>query len=145
MRVSLGASVEGGLTSAPVPASGRRADHLGSQARGDGDDGSVTAEFAVLLPVVVLVLGVVAALTVGATTQLRCVDAARVAARAASLGEDDAAVAGAARRVAGAGAHVVVDRVDGWADVTVEAGVGPDLPLLGGLVVRGTASARVEP
>lgn len=105
----------------------------------------MTAEFAVLLPVVVLVLGVVAGLAAGATAQLRCIDAARVAARAAALGEDDMAVSGIARRVAGAGARVVVTRADGWVDVTVESGVGPDVPLLGGFVVRGTASGRAEP
>jgi hypothetical protein len=95
--------------------------------------------------VVVLVLGVVAALTAGATTQLRCVDAARVGARVASIGADDATVAEAVRRVAGTGARVVVSRADGWVDVVVEAGVGPDLPLVGGLVVRGAATGRAEP
>jgi len=105
----------------------------------------VTVELAVLLPVVVLVLGVVAALTVGATTQLRCVDAARVGARAAALGEDDVTVAALARRAAGAGAHVVVARADGWVDVTVEASIGPALPLLGDLAVHGAATGRAEP
>lgn len=117
----------------------------GGAGRSARDRGSVTAELAVLLPVVVLLLGVIAALTAGATTQLRCVDAARVGARAAALGAEDAAVAALARRVAGAAAHVVVSRADGWVDVTVEAAVGPALPVLGGLAVRGAATGRTEP
>ena len=105
----------------------------------------MTAEFAVLLPVVALLPGVVVALVACAAAQLRCADAARVAARVAAIGEDDAAVASAARRVAGAGAWAAVARDDTWVVVTVEATVGPSLPLVGGLVVRGAATAWVEP
>lgn len=134
-----------GRTARDIGRAWRRVGDRGGGDRATGDRGSVTAEFAVLLPVVVLVLGVIAALTAGATTQLRCVDAARVGARAAALGEDDGGVLDAARRVAGPRARVVVSRADGWVDVLVESGVGPDLPLAGSLVVRGTASARAEP
>lgn len=112
---------------------------------GAGDRGSVTAEFAVLLPVVALLLGVVAALAACAGTQLRCADAARAGARVAAIGEDDAAVAAVARRVAGDGARAAVGRDDPWVVVTVEATVGPTLPLVGGLTVRGASTARVEP
>lgn len=105
----------------------------------------MTAELAVLLPVVALLVGVVVALTSGAATQLRCSDAARAGARSAALGDDDAAVARVARRVAGEGARAAVARGDGWVVVTVEATVGPTVPLLGGVVVRGTATAREEP
>lgn len=109
------------------------------------DHGSVTAEFAVLLPVVALLLGVVMALAACAAAQLRCADAARVAARVAAIGEGDTAVASAARRVAGTGARVAVARDDGWVVVSVETTVGPALPLVGGLTVRGTATAWAEP
>jgi hypothetical protein len=60
----------------------------------------VTAEFAVVLPAVVLVL----ALSLGAMglalDQIRCVDAARAGARAASRGDSPAAVTQVARRAA---------------------------------------------
>ncbi len=62
--------------------------------------GMVTAEFAVVLPAVVLVL----ALSLGAIglalDQIRCVDAARVGARAASRGDNPAAVIVVAGRAA---------------------------------------------
>ena len=105
----------------------------------------MTAEFAVLLPVVAVLLGAVVAVTSAAGTQLRCADAARAAARSAALGEPDAAVAAVARRVAGPGASVVVARDDGWVEVVVDETVGPRLPLVGGLTVRGSAVSRTEP
>lgn len=67
---------------------------------GTRERGMVTAEFAVVLPAVVLVL----ALSLGALglalDQIRCVDAARAGARAASRGDSYAAVTQVARRVA---------------------------------------------
>ncbi len=65
-----------------------------------------TAEFAVVLPAVVLVL----ALSLGALglawDQVRCVDAAQTGARAASRGDSAGAVILAARRAAPSGATV---------------------------------------
>jgi len=65
-----------------------------------GEHGMVTAEFAVVLPAVVLVL----ALSLGALglalDQIRCVDAARAGARAASRGDSDGAVILVTRRAA---------------------------------------------
>jgi hypothetical protein len=65
-----------------------------------------TAEFAVVLPAVVLVL----ALSLGslglAWDQIRCVDAARAGARAASRGDSTGAVVLAASRAAPPGAQV---------------------------------------
>jgi hypothetical protein len=105
----------------------------------------VTAEFAVLLPVVALLVGVVVALAAAAGTQLRCADAARSGARAAALGQADSDVAAVARRVGGEGVRVAVGRDGDWVVVTVSGTVGPALPLVGGLVVHGSATARVEP
>lgn len=105
----------------------------------------MTAEFAVLLPVVALLVAVVLGLTAAAATQLRCADAARAGARAAALGDDDAAVAAVARRVAGDGVRVAVGRDDGWVVVSVEGAVGPTFPAVGGLVVQATATGRAEP
>ncbi|MBD3780767.1 MAG: pilus assembly protein [Micrococcales bacterium] len=117
----------------------------GPARRATAERGSVTAEFAVLLPVVVLLLGGVVAVTSTAATHLRCADAARAAARAAALGQSDGEVAAVARRVAGPGAVVAVRHDGGWVEVVVESGVGPALPLVGGLAVRGAATSRAEP
>ena len=76
---------------------------------GGGQRGMVTAEFAVVLPAVVLVL----ALSLGALglalDQVRCVDAARAGARAASRGDSDGAVTLVARRAAPSGAVVSME------------------------------------
>lgn len=67
-----------------------------------------TAEFAVVLPAVVLVL----ALSLGALglawDQIRCVDAARAGARAASRGDSEVAVVLVASRAAPSGAQVTI-------------------------------------
>ena len=113
-----------------------------SRSRGvDRERGSVTAELAVGLPAVVLVLVLVLGVAAAGMTQMRCADGARAAARAAALGAD--APADDARRVAGGGARVVVARDGPWVSVTVSADV---VGLPGGrLRASGTAVARVEP
>ena len=52
-----------------------------------GQSGMVTAEFAVVLPAIVLVLGLSLGALGLALDQVRCVDAARAGARAASRGD----------------------------------------------------------
>ncbi|GIG22147.1 hypothetical protein Cch01nite_28710 [Cellulomonas chitinilytica] len=110
----------------------------------EGDRGSVTAELAVGLPAVALVLVMVLVVASAAVAQTRCADGARTGARAAALGEDDAAVAASARRVAGDGARVVVTRDDGWVTVDVEAAVGFG-GRFGPMRVRADAVGRAEP
>ncbi|MGY1710100.1 TadE family type IV pilus minor pilin [Geodermatophilus sp. SYSU D00758] len=81
----------------------------------------VTAETAVVLPVLLVVLaGAVAAVTVLAA-QLRCVDAAREGARAAARGEDAAVVVALAERAAPGGAVVTVG--SGASEVVVRVAV----------------------
>lgn len=74
------------------------------------DAGSVTAETAVLLPAltVLLVLSLWSVAAVGA--QLRCVDAARTTARALARGEAPETAVAAGRSLAPAGAAVEVSR-----------------------------------
>ena len=54
---------------------------------GRGDGGSVTAEAALALPAVVLVLATVVGVGRVVTAQIQCVDGARAAARLAARGE----------------------------------------------------------
>src|ERR1700750_3225236 len=87
--------------------------------------GMVTAETAVVLPVLLLVLaGAVAAVTV-VGAQLRCVDAAREAARAAARGEPPAAAAALAADAAPDGAVMLVAVSGDTVRVTVSAEVAP--------------------
>ncbi|HEV7187487.1 MAG TPA: TadE family type IV pilus minor pilin [Blastococcus sp.] len=105
----------------------------------------VTAETAVVLPVLLFVLaGAVAVITLlGA--QLRCVDAAREGARAAARGEPDAAVSRLVGRLSPDGS---VTRVAGGADevrVTVTVRITPVAAVPFSVTVSGTAVAVREP
>ncbi|WP_255491734.1 TadE family type IV pilus minor pilin [Actinotalea sp. JY-7876] len=105
----------------------------------------MTAELALALPAVVLVLAALLVTASVAAGQLRCAEGARAGARLAALGEPDATVADVARRVAGEGARVGVARDGTWAEVTVAAD-GPAAWFTGGAVaVSATATAWVEP
>lgn len=105
----------------------------------------VTAETAVVLPVLILVLlcAVAAVTVVGA--QLRCVDAAREGARAAARGETGSVVAELAGQVAPAGATTAV-RVDGdRVRVTVSVELAPLGPVPLRTRVSAEAVAQREP
>lgn len=99
----------------------------GTRSRGPahGDDGSVTAETAVVLPCLLLVLAVLVAVLAVVAGQLRCVDAARSAARLAARGDVVQAVRAEAALRAPDGAVVqVVERGDRVV-VQVQARVHP--------------------
>ena len=105
----------------------------------------VTAETAVVLPVLLLVLaGAVAAVTlVGA--QLLCVDAAREGARAAARGEPVPAVTSLAGRAAPEGAVVTVGPAGEDVRVTVSASIAPLGPVPLRITVSAEAVALREP
>jgi hypothetical protein len=88
------------------------------------DVGMVTAELAVAIPAVVLVLAICLAGVTAGVDQIRCVDAARVGARAAARGDSSAAVREAALAAGPAGARVTVVADGARATVTVEARSG---------------------
>ncbi|GAC1327232.1 MAG: hypothetical protein NVSMB13_13310 [Mycobacteriales bacterium] len=99
---------------------------------GRGQTGSVTAETAVVLPALVLLLcGCLWAIGC-VSAQLRCVDAAREGARAAARGESAAQVSAVTLAAAPAGAVVSVVRQGARVRVAVSAAVRP----LGGLASR---------
>jgi Flp pilus assembly protein TadG len=106
----------------------------------------VTAEAALALPVVVLVLaGAVAAVAV-LGGQLRCVDAAREGVLAAARGEDEATVRSLVADTAPDGARVRIDRPDGdRVTVTVTAEVAPLAAVPWSVLLSASAVARPEP
>ncbi|WP_141704336.1 TadE family type IV pilus minor pilin [Planobispora rosea] len=122
-------------------------DHCSGPARvRDSSRGSVTAETAVVLPalIVILAAGLWAVAVVEA--QLECADAARSGARAASRGEPLEWVRDGVRAAAPVGARVKITRDAGRARVEVSAGVRPRWGLsLPEVAVRAVAVSAVEP
>lgn len=109
---------------------------------GKRDQGSVTAELAVGLPALVLL--VLAALTAvsAVVVKLRCVDAAREAARVAARGEPGEP---AGLRVAPAGAQITVVVQDRTVRASVSTEVRPLGRSLPGIPVTAVAVAEQEP
>ncbi|MEZ0165514.1 TadE family type IV pilus minor pilin [Kineococcus sp. LSe6-4] len=118
--------------------------------RGRADTGSVTAEFALLLPAVVVLLALALGAVRVAVAQVQCVDAARAAARAAARGEPAEVVLRVARAAAPEGAGVRVGAAaEGGAGVrTVRVEVSSPQalagPLGGTVLARAAATAAVE-
>ncbi|WP_346621452.1 TadE family type IV pilus minor pilin [Blastococcus montanus] len=105
----------------------------------------VTAETAVVLPVLLLVLAAAVAAVTVVGAQLRCVDAAREGARAAARGEETATVTGWAGRVAPDGARTTVTGAAGEVRVRVSAEVAPLGPVPWRVTVTAEAVAQREP
>ena len=107
----------------------------------------VTAETAVVLPVLLVVLAAAVWVLAAVAAQLRCVDAARVGARAAARGDNTAGVVAAATAVAPGGAEISVVRTGDEASVVVRAVVRPFgavLSRLPGTPVAAHATAVLE-
>lgn len=93
--------------------------------------GSVTAEAAMVLPLVAAFSLVLVWMVSLGVAQVRAVDAARDAARALARGEDQPAAAAAARRTAPDGADVTFAESSDYVTVTVTIrAVAPDWLLL---------------
>lgn len=108
---------------------------------GEGDRGSVTVEAAIVLPILVVVLMLCLGGIGYVSSQVRCGDAAREAARLIGRG-DDAGAAEAISRLAPAGAAMSVTREDGLVRVTVTA--RPFVSPLPMVVVSAESAAAVE-
>lgn len=104
-----------------------------------------TAELAVALPVLVVLVAAAMTATSVLTAQLRCVDAAREAARAAARGEDAAVVRALAQRSGPDGSSIQVAPGDREVQVTVSAVADPVGGLLPSIQVHATAVALREP
>lgn len=111
------------------------------------EGGAVTAEAAVVLPVMVLLALALGSLVALGVSQVRVVDAAREAARAIARGEDPAAAVDLGRKVAPAGAEFDVTTEDGRVHVFVTAevqGPGGILDFLPGFRAHAEAVALLE-
>lgn len=105
----------------------------------------VTAETAIVLPVLLLVLAAAVAAVVVVGGQLRCVDAAREAARAAARGDAASEVQRIAARAAPPGAGTAVHTEGTMVTVTVTAPVQPLGPVPLRVHVGASATAELEP
>lgn len=108
------------------------------------DHGAVTAETAVLLPGLVLLLAVLLAAAAAGMTLIRYEEAARASARAAARGESAAVVRSTAARVAGDAAAVRLTEDAGTATVTVTGPAPGILGTWGGWELQADASAVTE-
>lgn len=109
------------------------------------EGGAATAELAVAIPSLVLVLAVAMGAVDLGLSQVRCIDAARLGARSLARGEPEGGVLAQVRAAAPQGARVSVARGDG--DVTVSvSGVVPVAlrPLAVVAPPSATAVARME-
>lgn len=91
-------------------------------ARSGGRDrttGMVTAELAVAIPALVIVLAMVLGGVSLGVDQVRCVDAARLAARAVARGDPGSAASALALRAAPSGARVALSSGGGQVTATV--------------------------
>ena len=107
-----------------------------------GDRGSATAELAVGLPALVLLLLFALGAVDAVTARMQCVDAARDAALASARGGDGATEG---QRRAPPGATVTVTGDSQRVDATVRVTVHPLGPYLPTVTVTGRAVADVEP
>ncbi|MFI6057584.1 TadE family type IV pilus minor pilin [Streptomyces sp. NPDC051286] len=94
-----------------MPRSERRSGSgVGGREGGGGDRGAVTAEAAMVIPVLMLFALALLWALMAAAAQIRCVDAARAGARAAARSEPEAQVLAVTRSVAPDRARVEVER-----------------------------------
>jgi TadE-like protein len=107
------------------------------------EEGSATVETALVIPVLILVTVALCGVVSAMATQIRCVDAARLGARAAARGETDDAVEAAVLSAVPKGTRMTLARADGLVRVDVAAPAG-GLPLFRGFIVHAEAEAEDE-
>jgi hypothetical protein len=112
--------------------------------RDRAQDGYATAEAAVALPALLVVVSLAVGVIVTVGAQLRCVDAARAGARQAARGDTDAEVARAGREVAPGNARISVAHLGEQVAVSVTSTVRATR-WLPGITVSATAVADAEP
>lgn len=110
------------------------------------DHGAVTAETAIAIPSLLVLLMILVWILVVVTAQLRVVDAARAGARAAARGESAAQAAAVAEQIAPAGAAALISRSGDEVRVEVRVQVRPPggIPVLPSVMVDAVAYAAAE-
>lgn len=106
------------------------------------DAGTATAEFAVVMPAIVLLIIVLTGAAAVGFSQLRAFDAARSAAREIARGEPQAAVVTEAKKHAGEASEVLVRSEGGYSTVTVTIELPAAIIFLS--EVEAAATARTE-
>ncbi|BCW64385.1 pilus assembly protein TadE [Paenarthrobacter sp. MSM-2-10-13] len=114
------------------------------RSRNAKEKGAVTAEFAVALPAVVLLLAFLLAGGAAGITQLRLEEAARAGARASARGEASGSVDGIVKRLAGGGVTSSINGDGEWVTVTASSAVGGALGPLIPWTLKASATARAE-
>ena len=125
------------------PAAGPRG-WTGSCGAVAGSSGAVTAEFAVTLPAVLLLLAMLLAGASAGVTQLRLEEGARAGARALARGDDSATVERIVRTLSGGSASATVSADGEWLHVTVTDRVGGPLGASIPWLLTAQASTRSE-
>ena len=128
-------------TSGPGAATGSRVRDTTEPVPRRGERGAATAELAVALPSLVIVLAVALGAVDLGLSQVRCVDAARLGARLLARGEPRGPALAEVRAAAPEGARVSVTTTGTRVTVVVTGDVPPALRPLGGLPAP-TASAQ---
>ncbi|WP_046777866.1 TadE family type IV pilus minor pilin [Streptomyces yangpuensis] len=124
-----------------------RSEKRHGRGRGMRDRGYVTAEAALVIPALVLFAASLVWALMAAAGQIRCVDAARAGARAASRSEPAEVAVAAAREAAPPGARVELERVgDLWRVRVAAPAPGPaGIPLRLGAQAVALAEDSVGP
>jgi hypothetical protein len=107
----------------------------------------VTAETATVLPFLLLVTLALGWMIAIGIAQVRCLDAAREAARVVARGDGFGAAVDVATQVAPTGARIAIDESDAAVDVEVTLRLTPPVPLLGPVMtipLSATATAALE-
>jgi hypothetical protein len=112
---------------------------------GDGELGAATAEFAILLPSIVLLLAVVLGAGAYGVAAVKAEEAARLAARSAARGDSAETSRSVAQEIAGEEAVVVVDRRGDRTTVEVRSPAPGIIGEWGGAEVYADAVVEEEP
>lgn len=108
------------------------------------DSGTATAELAVLMPSIVLLLTIVLAAGAAGLGQLKAIDGAQAAVRQLARGEPEDSAKSAAHTVAGNDARVTVHRNGAWVTVEVASGGPKFVEAILSVIPAATATARIE-
>ena len=109
------------------------------------DQGMVTAEAAMVLPVLLLVLGLMITVVVTLSAKIKILDASREAARLAARGEGTSAAVAAGERLGPAHTTVEIRDRAHWVEAVVHAQIRPFSRLPGFTVTATTLAEREEP